>query len=119
MVVIGLFVLRRQAPDVPRPFRIWLPLALFFMAGQAFLIVAPFLYPLGGKGDTSLPYWLSLVIGMVVLVAGVIYWFIWWVLLPRIGKFEYVERKTKLNDGTVMVQFHKEQIRYTHGVHGF
>lgn len=79
------------------------------MAGQAFLIVAPFLYPPGGKGDTDLPYWLSSVVGIVVLAASVIYWFVWQVLMPKLGRFEYVERKTELKDGTVVIQFEKEK----------
>ena len=110
LVVSGLFMLRVKAPKVNRPFRIWLPFAALFLAGQIFLIVAPFLYPPGGKGDTNLPYWLSSVVGMVVLVAGVIYWLVWWILLPRLGKFVYLERKTELRDGTVVIQFEKEKL---------
>ncbi|KAM0473661.1 hypothetical protein ACHAPX_008066 [Trichoderma viride] len=59
LVVAGLFYLRWKEPNAPRPFKVWLPVAVFFMAGQAFQLVAPFLRPPGGKGDTSLPYWLS------------------------------------------------------------
>ena len=110
LVVVGLILLRWQAPHVERPFRIWLPLAIFFLAGQVFLMVAPFLYPPGGKGDTSLPYWLSSVVGIVVLGAAVVYWFVWWILLPRLGNFRYAERKTELKDGTVVIQFQKQKV---------
>ena len=111
LVVSGLFILRWKAPQVHRPFRMWLPLAALFLAGQVFLIVAPFLYPPGGKGDTNLPYWLSSVVGIVVLLAAVIYWLVWWILLPRLGKFVYMERKTELRDGTVVIKFEKEKLR--------
>lgn len=104
-VVIGLFILRWRAPQVPRPFKAWWPVAIFFLIGQAFLIVAPFLRPPGGIGDTSLPYWLSSVVGIVVLVCGGLYWFGWRVLLPRVGRFEYAERKATLKDGTVVTVF--------------
>ena len=104
-VVIGLFIFRWQAPDVPRPFKVWLPVAVFFLCGQVFLMVAPFLRPPGGKGDTSLPYWLASIVGIAVLVGGVVYWFGWRVLLPRIGRFEYQEEKAVLADGTIVTQF--------------
>ena len=110
LVVVGLFLLRWKAPDVSRPFRIWLPLAALFMVSQGFLLVAPFLYPPGGKGDTSLPYWLSSVVGIIVLIAAVAYWFVWRIVLPRFGNFRYVERKTELNDGTVVIRFEREKI---------
>ena len=104
-VVVGLFILRWRAPQAPRPFKVWWPVAMFFLVGQAFLLVAPFLRPPGGIGDTSLPYWLSSVVGIVVLVFGVLYWFGWRVLLPLVGRFEYAERKTTLKDGTIVTGF--------------
>ena len=82
---------------------------MFFLAGQAFLLIAPFLRPPGGKGDTSLPYYLSSVVGIVVLVFGAFYWFVWWVLLPLVGRFEYAERKTTLKDGTVVTGFDRSR----------
>lgn len=104
-VVVGLFILRRRAPEVRRPFKAWWPVAGFFMTGQAFLLVAPFLRPPGGKGDTSLPYWLYPIIGIVVLISGVIYWVGWRILLPYLGGFEYREQKGTLRDGTVVTEF--------------
>ncbi|KAI0835650.1 amino acid permease-domain-containing protein [Hypoxylon sp. FL0890] len=104
-VVVGLFILRWEAPNANRPFKVWWPIAALFAAGQAFLLVAPFLYPPGGKGDTSLPYWLYPIIGIVILVAGVVYWAIWWRLLPKIGRYSFQERKVELKDGTVVTTF--------------
>ena len=104
-VVIGLFIFRWQAPKVPRPFKVWLPVAAFFLCGQVFLMVAPFLRPPEGKGDTSLPYWLYPIVGIIVLVGGVVYWFGWRALLPLIGRFDYQERKAVLADGTIVTRF--------------
>ncbi|OIW23525.1 high affinity methionine permease [Coniochaeta ligniaria NRRL 30616] len=109
-VVVGLFILRWQFPDAPRPFKVWWPVAGFFLAGQLFLIVAPFLRPPNGKGDTSLPYWLYPIIGIVVLVSGVVYWFVWRKVLPKVGKYELVERKERLDDGTVFATFDKVKL---------
>jgi len=67
LAVIGLFVLRRQAPDLPRPYRVWgypvLPLAFLGVAG--FLVVnsllaspQPSLYALAFMGVGLLVYYL-------------------------------------------------------------
>ncbi|KAH8887867.1 high affinity methionine permease [Thozetella sp. PMI_491] len=107
LVVIGLFILRWQQPDAPRPFKVWYPLAFFFMVGQCFLLVAPFLYPPGGKGDTNLPYWLYPIIGIGALLLGVVYWAVWRKVLPKIGGYELEQSKDVLEDGTVVTVFHK------------
>ncbi|MCJ1357803.1 MAG: hypothetical protein MMC33_007799 [Icmadophila ericetorum] len=107
LVVIGLFILRWTAPDVPRPFKVWWPVAVFFLAGQAFLVIAPFLYPPGGKGDTSLPYWLYPVVGIVILICGVVYWFLWRKVVPVMGGFQWEKQKVALEDGTVVTRFER------------
>ncbi|RFU27127.1 hypothetical protein B7463_g9211, partial [Scytalidium lignicola] len=106
-VVIGLFILRYRAPHLHRPFKTWIIVPIFFLAAQVFLLVAPFLRPPGGKGDTSLPYWLYPIVGMAVLVAGAVYWFLWRIVWPRLGGFEWIERKGELKDGTVVTGFDK------------
>ncbi|KAI9833347.1 MAG: hypothetical protein M1819_003742 [Sarea resinae] len=104
-VVLGLFILRWNAPAVHRPFKVWLPIAVFYMVGQAFLLVAPFLRPPGGKGDTSLPYWLYPIVGIAVLTCGVLYWVLWRKVLPALGRYELEEKKSTLHDGTVVTEF--------------
>ena len=105
LVVLGFLILRWKAPETPRPFKAWVPVAGIFMVGQAFLLVAPFLRPSGGNGDTSLPYWLYPIVGIAVLLAGILYWFGWRVLLPYLGRYGYRERKCTLQDGTIVTEF--------------
>lgn len=107
LVVVGFFWLRYSEPNIPRPFRCWSPVAAFYMVVQAFLMVAPFLRPPGGKGDTSLPYWLYPVVGIVVLTVSVLYWVVWRVLLPWIGRYELVADHVKLADGTAVVDWRR------------
>ncbi|KAI9687113.1 MAG: hypothetical protein M1822_002524 [Bathelium mastoideum] len=106
-VVSGLLYLRWKKPEINRPFKCWLPVALFFLVGQCFLIVAPFLRPPGGKGDTSLPYWLYPIIGIVVLLGSVVYWAVWRKVLPALGRYELVPRKDSLPDGTIVTVFER------------
>ncbi|KAJ5088895.1 hypothetical protein N7456_012511 [Penicillium angulare] len=103
LVVVGLFYLRWSSPTVHRPFKVWWPVAFFFLVGQAFQLVAPFVRPPGGKGDTSLPYWLASVIGIVVLILGVVYWAVWRKVLPWIGGYRLVPTHEQLADGTTVV----------------
>ena len=110
LVVAGLFYLRWSAADIPRPFKVWWPVAVFFMAGQAFQLVAPFIRPPGGRGDTSLPYWLASVVGIGILLAGVVYWAFWQIILPWIGKYRLIPRHSVLSDGTTVVIYTKHKL---------
>jgi amino acid transporter len=113
LVVLGLFYLRWTQPNLARPFRCWWPIAAFFMVGQAFQLVAPFLRPPGGVGDTPpLPYWLYAVVGIVILVASVVYWFLWWVAAPAIGKYRLEPRHEQLKDGTAVVVYKRVPTNY-------
>ncbi|KAF4625189.1 hypothetical protein G7Y89_g12982 [Cudoniella acicularis] len=106
-VVLGLLILRHTSPSLPRPFRVPLILPLVFLAAQCFLLIDPFIRPPGGKGDTSLPYWLYPIVGIAVLLLGVGYWFVWRVLWPKLGGFKWVEKKSELEDGTIVAHFVK------------
>ncbi|EMD32234.1 hypothetical protein CERSUDRAFT_118872 [Gelatoporia subvermispora B] len=109
-VVVGLFWLRWTKPYVTRPFKVWWPAAVFFLAASVFLLVAPFLRPPGGIGDTPpLPYYLYCLVGICVMVAGVIYWAAWRVV-PRWFGYEFVPRKESLSDGTVVTLFSAAKI---------
>ncbi|KAI8974815.1 amino acid transporter [Trametes punicea] len=110
-IVIGLFWLRWRKPNVPRPFKVWWPLAVFFLAAAVFLLVAPFLPPANGKGDTPpLPYYLYCLVGIAIMVAGVLYWAAWRIV-PRWFGYELVPRKETLSDGTVVTLFSRRKIQ--------
>ncbi|KAI0353860.1 amino acid transporter [Trametes cingulata] len=110
-IVIGLFWLRWHKPHAPRPFKVWLPLAFFFLAAAVFLLVAPFLPPANGKGDTPpLPYYLYCLVGIAIMAVGVLYWAAWRVV-PRWFGYEYVPRKETLSDGTVVTLFSRQKIQ--------
>ncbi|KAF7298690.1 Amino acid transporter [Mycena indigotica] len=76
-IVIGLFWLRYREPTVKRPFKVWLPIAVFFLAAVVFLLVAPFLRPANKVGDTPpLPYYLYCLVGIAIMIVGLLYKFI-------------------------------------------
>jgi len=106
-VVVGFFYLRFGEPGKhwQRPFKVWIPVAIFFLVAQAFLIVAPYLRPPGGKGDTSLPYWLYAVVGVAVLGFAVLYWAVVFWIAPMIGKYRLTPVHEVLQDGTRVVVY--------------
>jgi amino acid transporter len=111
-IVIGLFYLRWTKPDTVRPFRVWWPLAVFFLAAAAFLLIAPFLKPANGVGDTPpLPYYLYCLVGIAVMLAGVLYWAAWRIILPKVFGYELVPRKERLDDGTVVTVFSNKKLQ--------
>jgi len=110
-IIIGFFYLRWTKPQLPRPFKVWLPLAFFFLVADVFLLVAPFIRPSNKVGDTPpLPYYLYALIGIAVMVFGAFYWAVWQLVLPHVFKFRLVPRKEVLEDGTVVTLFSREKV---------
>ncbi|KAG1845215.1 amino acid permease-domain-containing protein [Suillus tomentosus] len=100
-IVVALFYLRWKKPDAVRPFKVWWPLAIFFLAAAFFLLIAPFLKPSNGVGDTPpLLYYLYCLVGIAVMFVGVLYWAAWRIMLPKVFGYELVPRKERLDDGT-------------------
>ncbi|KAG2116264.1 amino acid permease-domain-containing protein [Suillus clintonianus] len=100
LIPSGLFYLRWKKPDIIRPFKVWWPLAVFFLGAASF---PPFLKPTNGVGDTPpLPYYLYCLVGIALMFAGMFYWVAWRILLPKVFGYELVPRKERLDDGTVV-----------------
>ncbi|KAG9318049.1 amino acid transporter [Chiua virens] len=111
-IVVGLFWMRWKRPDIPRPFKVWWPLAVFYLAAAVFLMVAPFIPPTNGVGDTPpLPYYLYCLVGIGVMLVGVAYWAGWRMMLPKVFGYELVPRKETLEDGTVVTLFSHRKIQ--------
>ncbi|KIK81323.1 hypothetical protein PAXRUDRAFT_832930 [Paxillus rubicundulus Ve08.2h10] len=112
LVVVGLFWLRWKKPHLHRPFKVWWPLAMFYLVVSGFLLVAPFLLPANGVGDSPpLPYYLYCLVGIGVLVFGVLYWATWRIILPKVFGYELVPHKNVLEDGTVVTSFSREKVQ--------
>ncbi|KAI0078613.1 amino acid transporter [Panus rudis PR-1116 ss-1] len=111
-VIIGLFWLRWKKPNAVRPFKVWWPFAAFFLVATSFLLVAPFVRPSNGVGDTPpLPYYLYCLVGIAVMVLGIIFWALWRKLLPRWFGYKLVPRKEVLEDGTVITLYSRKKIQ--------
>jgi hypothetical protein len=82
------------------PIRATLPVAIFFLLSNIYLVVAPFVPPTDGQNVYEhLPYFLHCVVGIGIFVAGAIYWLFWAVILPKLGKYELVRENQLMEDG--------------------
>ncbi|KAE8375738.1 amino acid/polyamine transporter I [Aspergillus bertholletiae] len=96
-VVCGLFIIRKRVTYPPRAFKVWTSVACLFLASQVFLIFSPFMAPV--SGHSTLPVWLTPFTGTLLLCLGGAYWYIWWVLLPRLGRFTWEKSTLITPDG--------------------
>ena len=72
------------------PFSASLPVVILFLVSNIYLVIAPMIPPEGASVYKSLPYWIHVVVGLGILIAGGLYWVVWAVVLPRIGGYELV-----------------------------
>jgi hypothetical protein len=80
------------------PFRATLPVAIFFFISNVYLIIAPFVPPENGVSVyETLPYYLHCVVGIAIIAGGGVYWLVWAVVLPKLGKYELM-RETSFDE---------------------
>ncbi|KAJ9145000.1 Amino acid transporter [Pleurostoma richardsiae] len=80
------------------PISATIPVVVFFLLSNIYLVAAPFVPPTDGQNVyESLPYWIHCVVGFGIIFAGGVYWLVWAVILPRIGGYELV-RETVVDD---------------------
>lgn len=90
----------RDQYDWRPPFSASLPVAVFFLLSNLYLVVAPFVPPSEGNSVyEDLPYYLHCVVGIGIIAAGGVYWLIWAVLLPRIGGYRLERQVVESSDG--------------------
>ncbi|KAF9265693.1 high-affinity methionine permease [Marasmius fiardii PR-910] len=81
------------------PVKASLPVVVLFLLANLFLVTAPLVPPSGSGPYESLPYWLHVVVGFGVLVFGALYWVIWAIILPKIGRYRLVREQEVASDG--------------------
>ncbi|KAI1392453.1 amino acid transporter [Hypoxylon trugodes] len=98
---IGLVWLRYKRPDLKRPFKAWLP-AVFFRILLCFALLAAPFFPPSHPKPGGLFYATYAIVGVGILAFGVLYWLVWTVLLPRLGRYRLEEKQDVLDDGTAI-----------------
>lgn len=67
-IAIGILILRRERPDLKRPFKAWLPAVYIRILVCLVLLAAPFFPPVDGKGDVSFFYATYAIVGVGMYV---------------------------------------------------
>jgi hypothetical protein len=75
LTVVGFVNLRYVAPDIQRPFRAPLLLALLFGLASLLAVVVPFVPPPAEDAAPGLPYYLAPLIAWVVIAASFGVWY--------------------------------------------
>ncbi|KAL6912407.1 hypothetical protein FSST1_010167 [Fusarium sambucinum] len=101
-IAIGLLKLRLQRPDLKRPFKAWMVAVGLRIAMSCALIVAPFFPPLDYDGDVF--YATYAVFSWVILVVGVVYWYVWTIGVPSWRGTRLEEETDVLADGTTITR---------------
>lgn len=80
------------------PFRATWPVTLLFFLSNVYLVAAPFVPPSDGQNVyNDLPYYLHCVVGLGIIAAGGVYWVVWAIILPKLGRYELV-RETRIGE---------------------
>ncbi|KAJ5513201.1 Major facilitator superfamily domain general substrate transporter [Penicillium fimorum] len=103
-ITLGLLVVRYREPHLPRPFKAWLPAVWLRIVVCLVLLVAPFIPPPNWKGDVDFFYATYAIVGIGIVLFGILYWYVWTVLLPRWGGYQLEEEKEILADGTSIIK---------------
>ncbi|KAF2431428.1 hypothetical protein EJ08DRAFT_670030 [Tothia fuscella] len=88
---IGLIWLRFKRPDLTRPYKAWLPAVVLRIGLSVALIAAPF-FPPPASEEHHIFYATYAIVGVAIILFGVLYWYIWTVLLPRLGGYRLEEK---------------------------
>ncbi|KAH7180132.1 methionine permease [Fusarium oxysporum] len=81
-----------------------------FLTGNIFLLILPLIPPSAGKASTSLPYWLSPVVSLVILSLGAIYYAIRFAVLPRLFNYKLEILEQDLSDGSKVIRFRTNKL---------
>lgn len=113
-VSLGLLYLyfNRQSWNWSPPFKATLPVVIFFFLSNIYLVIAPFVPPTGDNSIyESLPYYLHCVVGWGIIGGGGLYWLVWAIILPKIGRYELVrEEYTDEIDGWTRYHFVRRKL---------
>ncbi|KAI0787657.1 APC amino acid permease [Fomes fomentarius] len=90
----------RASYDWLPPFQAWTWVVVLFLLSNVLLVAVPLIPPARGFNvyDT-LPYWLHVLVAWLMSCAGLTYWYVWCVWLPRRGGYVLVPDWVRDNDG--------------------
>lgn len=111
-VTAGLIWLQyKKSENWKSPWRTILPVSVVYLLSNIFLLLVPFIPPEGSWDEDGYPYYVFPVVGVGVLLLGVMYWFSWTKLLPRIGGYKVESERSFDENGDEFVRYRKIKVR--------
>ncbi|KAF8273274.1 amino acid/polyamine transporter I [Lactarius quietus] len=101
---IGLWRLRarRAREGLPKSlFQVWDVAIVLWLLKCLFLLVMPWVPPEDGHADVSFWYGTYLVVGLGLFLLCALYYYVWIILLPKIGGYDIVEEVVELDGGAL------------------
>ncbi|KAI2637392.1 hypothetical protein GGS21DRAFT_475976 [Xylaria nigripes] len=95
---IGAIWLRYKRPNLRRPFRAWIP-AMFRICFCLIGLAVPFIPP-SERNPDGLWYATYAVVGVGIIGFSILFWLIWTIILPWLGRYRLEEKQDILDDGT-------------------
>ncbi|KAI9461594.1 amino acid permease-domain-containing protein [Lactarius psammicola] len=114
VTAIGLWRLRarRAREGLPKsPFQVWNTVVVLWLLKCVFLLVMPWVPPEDGHADVSFWYATYLVVGIGLLLLCALYYYIWIILLPKIGGYDIVEEVVELGSGALTSRLDRSNAR--------
>jgi amino acid transporter len=98
---VGLLWLRYKRPDLKRPFKAWSAAVILRIVLCLALLAAPLFPPKDGRSG-GIWYAAYAVVGVGVILFGLVYWFVWFELIPKWKGYRIEEETGVLSDGTTV-----------------
>ncbi|KAF1994410.1 hypothetical protein P154DRAFT_557269 [Amniculicola lignicola CBS 123094] len=97
---VGILWLRYKRPDLKRPFKAWKLAAVVRIVLSVALLAAPFFPPKEGTRKGGIWYATYAVVGVSIILLGLLYWYVWTRLIPRLKGYRLEEETGPNEDGS-------------------
>ncbi|KAG8874529.1 hypothetical protein FRB98_008359 [Tulasnella sp. 332] len=93
-------------------FRAWNGFVAIYIVKCIVSLVMPWIPPRGGSHSDDGRMWYAMycVVGLVLIVFSMLYYWVWMILLPRLGGYEMVQETVTLEGGALTNRFEKVPI---------
>ncbi|KAM0296217.1 hypothetical protein HYE67_008081 [Fusarium culmorum] len=100
---VGLLLIRRRrsrSNTPPSDFRAWYALVILYILSQIYLLVMPWIPPVGGiyGGTVSFLWCTYMIVGIAILGVCGLYYYVWMKLLPRWGGYKIRSQVISVDD---------------------
>ncbi|THH00278.1 hypothetical protein EW145_g7108, partial [Phellinidium pouzarii] len=110
---IGVWILRRRHSSEgiqPSKYKSSNVSIILYLASCISLIVMPWIPPEKGQADVSFWYATYCVVGIAIILACGVYYYVWIVLLPSLGGYEVVEEVEELAGGARLARLVRRRL---------